>query len=31
MKLSNDDRDRLALHSAFAIHQIAGYFLEGAA
>ena len=23
MKLSDEDRDRLALHSAFAIHQIA--------
>lgn len=23
MKLSNEDRDRLALHSAFAVHQIA--------
>ncbi len=23
MKLSDDDRDRLALHTAFAIHQIA--------
>lgn len=23
MKLSEDDRDRLALHSAFAVHQIA--------
>lgn len=23
MKLSDDDRDRLALHSAFAVHQIA--------
>lgn len=23
MKLSDDDRDRLALHTAFAIHQVA--------
>lgn len=23
MKLSDDDRDRLALHTAFAVHQIA--------
>jgi hypothetical protein len=25
MKLSDEDRDRLALHSAFAVHQIARY------
>jgi hypothetical protein len=25
MKLSDDDRDRLALHTAFAVHQIARY------
>jgi hypothetical protein len=25
MKLSEDDRDRLALHTAFAVHQIARY------
>ena len=25
MKLSDEDRDRLALHTAFAVHQIARY------
>jgi hypothetical protein len=25
MKLSEEDRDRLALHTAFAVHQIARY------
>jgi hypothetical protein len=25
MKLSEDDRDKLALHTAFAVHQIARY------
>ncbi|MBX3486235.1 hypothetical protein [Phenylobacterium sp.] len=28
MKLSDEDRDRLALHTAFAVHQLARYVAD---